>query len=122
MKKKFLKQAQDYLITFLVLSFALSALQFLNVNQIAKTQAAGSCSIDSFTALPSTVSNGKSSTLNWLTSGCSTLYLLVPGNQNPPGQAVATDGSYNTGPLSYGQTYNYTLNGFDSSGNETSMT
>lgn len=123
MTKKFLKKAQDYLITFLVLSLALSVLQILNVNQVPKTEAAGNCAITSFSALPGTVSSGQSSTLMWLTSGCSTVYLLVPGNQNPPGQSVATDGSYSTGALSYiGQPYNYILNGFDSNGNETSDT
>ncbi len=65
------------------------------------------CTINSFYASPATIVAGASSTLNWMTTGCTGLSISGIGS-------VQTSGSHSTGSLSTSQTY--TLSGSSASG------
>jgi hypothetical protein len=62
-----------------------------------------SCSINSFTASPSTITSGNSSSLNWDTTGCDYVNITSVGNNLP------SDGSRNVSPTT---TTTYTLTAF----------
>ena len=66
-----------------------------------------SCSIDSFTANPSTIASGSSSTLNWSTTNCASVTISNLGYNVP------TVGSQLVYPT---QTTTYTLKAYDSNG------
>ena len=72
------------------------------------------CTINSFSANPTTVNSGNSSTLSWSTSNCNNVTIL-PAINNVP-----TTGSTSTGSLS--QTTTFTLYAYGTNGNPTAQT
>lgn len=82
------------------------------------------CGIVSFSAFPNVIyassylTPGQTSTLTWLTSGCSYVELVNPNQSIGMGTAVSLEGSFEVGPFSYGfpNTKEYTLVAYGDTG------
>lgn len=80
-----------------------------DVGTTTTTNAYGTCGITSFTASPTSTDNGKTSTLNWTTSGC--MNTTLNGGAFMGTQIFPMNHSVSTGPLSGTTRFTLSANG-----------